>query len=251
MVAPFSFAPSQAWDGNDGSWSTFTVRVGTPPQDFRVLISTAGQETWVPVPEGCTSSDPSGCPSSRGALPFQGRLSTGFLKNESSTWSEINIFDLGLENNLGYDGNGDYGFDTVGLQIENSGGLTLGHQVVAGIADKDFYLGIFGLGMHVTYLPLVVSRYLSGLVPASKALIRLPGPKPANFSSFDHPEPAFLPSLKDNGMIPSLSYGYTAGAPYSTCQNSCFISFKLIMIIRTSESLRKSYARWLRRIENE
>lgn len=186
MVAPFSFAPSQAWDGNDGSWSTFIVRVGTPSQDFRVLISTAGQETWIPVPEGCTPDDPSDCARTRGVLPFNGEYTDGFLKNESSTWDQIYIADLNLESALGYDGNGDYGFETVGLQVENSGGPTLEHQVVAGIADKDFYLGIFGLG-----------------------------PKPANFSNFDHPEPAFMPTLKNNSLIPSLSYGYTAGAPYS------------------------------------
>jgi len=78
VPAPFSFAPSQAFEGNDGPWSTFAIRVGTPEQVFHVLISTAGQETWVPVPEGCLSTDPSNCGALRGALPFNNEPSDGF-----------------------------------------------------------------------------------------------------------------------------------------------------------------------------
>ncbi|TKA81840.1 hypothetical protein B0A49_01070 [Cryomyces minteri] len=185
IPSPFVFSPSQFWDGNDGSWSTFMIRVGTPEQDFRVLISTAGQETWVPLPEGCTSSDPGNCEYLRGSEPFQGNKGTGFLVNRSSTWQSIGLFDLALENTMNYSGNGLYGFDTVGLEVQNSGGLTQTHQVVAGIATKDFYLGMFGVG-----------------------------PKPSNFSSFNDPQPSYMKNLKDRGLIPSLSFGYTAGAPY-------------------------------------
>jgi len=79
---PISVSTSQAWEGNDGLWSTFAVRVGTPEQVFHVLISTNGQETWVPVPEGCISSDPSNCGQLRGVLPFRNVQGTGFLVNE-------------------------------------------------------------------------------------------------------------------------------------------------------------------------
>ncbi|KAE8441242.1 hypothetical protein EG329_005606 [Mollisiaceae sp. DMI_Dod_QoI] len=133
IPAPFSFGTSQAFEGNDGSWSTFVIRVGTPEQVFHVMISTAGQETWVPVPQG----------------------------------------------------NGEYGFDTVGLQLPDSGGISLQHQIVAGIATKDFLFGIFALG-----------------------------PKPTNFTSFDNPQPSYLYSLANQSIIPSLSWGYTAGASY-------------------------------------
>jgi hypothetical protein len=96
----------------------------------------------------------------------------------------------------------------VSLQLPNSGGVTLQNQVVAGeylvpffstkihpfvpltrrqpgIATKDFFLGEFGLG-----------------------------PKPTNLSGFDYPQPSYMWSLKNQSLIPSLSYGYTAGAPY-------------------------------------
>jgi hypothetical protein len=182
---PFSFAASQSWDGNAGSWSTFIVRIGTPPQDFNVLPSTNGQQTLVPVPQGCTSTDPSNCGALRGAFLFHGAASNGFESNRSSTWVENGLFDLDIETNLNITGHGDYGFDTVGLEVENSGGLTLAHQVVAGIATKDYYLGQFGLG-----------------------------PKPSNFTTFAYPIPSYMRNLVDQNKIPSLSFGYTAGAKY-------------------------------------
>jgi hypothetical protein len=81
LPKPFTFAPSQAFEGNDGSWSTFVIRVGAPDQDFHVLISTAGQETWVPISEGCLSTDPSNCGTLRGVLPFDNQYSGGFQVN--------------------------------------------------------------------------------------------------------------------------------------------------------------------------
>ena len=182
---PFVFAPSQAWDGNDGSWSTFILRVGTPEQNFRVLPSTMSNEILIPVPDGCISSDPSDCGSRRGVYPFDGEQSTGFQYTKSSSWELIGLYDLALETELNYTGNGMFGYDNVGLQIQNSGGLNLTKQVVSGIATKDFYLGIFGLS-----------------------------PKPSNFSDFDYPQPSFMRTLKDQNKIPSLSYAYTAGASY-------------------------------------
>ncbi|KAI6710418.1 hypothetical protein JHW43_007065 [Diplocarpon mali] len=184
-VEPISFAPSQAWEGNDGPWSTFAIRVGTPEQIFRVLVSTSSQETWVPVPEGCTSSDPADCGALRGVLAFQNQPSSGFQVNESSTWLPENLYELGIGSMLNYTGNGEYGFDTVGLQLPQSGGATLKRQIVAGIATKDFILGEFGIG-----------------------------PKPTNFTSFQDPQPSFMWSLRNQSMIPSISWGYTAGARY-------------------------------------
>jgi hypothetical protein len=80
--APISFAPSQAWDGNDGSWSTFVIRVGTPEQVFRVLPSTISQEIWVPISEGCLSNEPSNCGALRGVETFQNQASNGLQVNQ-------------------------------------------------------------------------------------------------------------------------------------------------------------------------
>lgn len=73
----------------------------------------------------------------------------------------------------------------MGLQLPQSGGISLKHQIVAGIATKDFYLGQFGLG-----------------------------PKATNFTNFDTPDPSFFWSMKNQSVIPSLSWGYTAGAKH-------------------------------------
>ena len=72
------------------------------------------------------------------------------------------IFALALEQNLGLGGNGLYGYDTVALGYLGSGLHALDHQIVAGIATDDFWLGQFGLN-----------------------------PAASNFSSFDHPEQSY------------------------------------------------------------
>ena len=161
------------------------MRIGTPPQLFEIFPGTNGNQIWIPVPEGCLVTDPLNCGSLRGVLPYQGLPSNGFQKNESSTWTPEGIYSLDIENGLNLTGNGDFGYDCVGLGVQNSGGATLTHQLLAGIATKDFYLGELGLSI-----------------------------KPANLSSFDDPIPSCLQNLRKQGSIPSLSYGYTAGAKY-------------------------------------
>lgn len=209
LPSPFSFAPSQRFDGIDGSWSSFIVRVGTPEQAFRILPSTTGQETWVPVPEACREgTDPDNCGDLRGGYPdSEGNF--GYNFNKSSTWKNIGIFGLDLREELNQTGAGQFGFDTVGLQIQNSGGFTLKNQVVAGIRSQKWFNGIFGLGV-----------------------------KPSNFSGFDFPQPSFMRTLWDEKQIPSLSWSYTAGAAYSMFLiTSCFSIFTN-HILRNTKSRR-------------
>lgn len=183
MPFPFSFEPSGSWEGDDGSWSTFTVQAGTPPQTFLVLPSTAALELFLPLPQGCTSNDPSNCSVTRGVI--QG---SGYLVNESSTWEATGLFTSTLESSLGYEVNGLYGFDTVGLDATN---VSMTHQAVTGMAAKDFYLGLFGLGM--------------GAIDFSGS----------NITQF-----SYLSNLASSGQIPSTSYAYTAGAAYSNVSAS-------------------------------
>lgn len=127
--------------------------------------------------DGCISSDPASCPNDRGHI---------FKSGNSSTWRHRGIFRISEESNLGYDLSdaGDYGFDTLGLGYRGAGGPTLEAQVLAGIATKDFYLGSLGLY-----------------------------PAPVNFTS-EESHPSLLTNLKAQNLIPSLSYGYSAGAYY-------------------------------------
>jgi hypothetical protein len=187
VPAPLSVQPSQKFDGSDGSWSTFVVSVGTPPQNFRVLPSTQITETWIISPDGCTSSDPSDCQSLRGEDVFNGQPPQGFLTASSSTWKQAGLYNLVAEDNFdNYTGNGLYGYDVLGINGGNSsGGLSLPNQLVASIATKSFFNGMFGLGA-----------------------------QPVSLSSAASSISGFMVNLFNNRQIPSLSYGYTAGAIY-------------------------------------
>ncbi|SLM40572.1 Aspartic peptidase domain [Lasallia pustulata] len=171
-----SINPSQSWQGNDGPWSTFTLGIGTPAQWVQVLISTTGVQPWVILSQGCTPTDPPTCGKSRGNI---------FYINQSSTWQDEGLYELDLELNLGYTGSGDFGYDTLSLGLLGTGLPNMSHQVIAGIAAKDFYLGSWGIS-----------------------------PYPTNLTTLDDPKPSLMSDLKEKNLISSLSYGYTAGAQY-------------------------------------
>jgi len=164
-------------DGPDGPWSSFLLRVGTPAQDVRVLVSSASQAIWVVTPQGCGKRDPTSCSDDRGGL---------FNSNKSSTWAQNGMYEIWNEQNLGMSEKGLWGNETVGLAVQGSGGPTLQNQVVAGIVTDNFYLGMFGVN-----------------------------PKPTNHTTFaSGPQDSYMTGLKKQNLIPSTSFGYTAGAPY-------------------------------------
>lgn len=107
--------------------------------------------------------------------------------NVSQTWEPKGINALGLEANFGFDHfNATYGLDTVALGFSNStGGPVLAGQLVAGLGTSAYYIGTFGLGQ-----------------------------QPTNLSTFDNSYPSFLATLASQRIIPSQSWGYTAGAKY-------------------------------------
>ncbi|KAL8717010.1 MAG: hypothetical protein Q9225_005709 [Loekoesia sp. 1 TL-2023] len=182
-VAPIIVSPSQAWDGNDGPWSTFALGFGTPPQFVRVLVSTTCPQPWAVDPLGCTTTDPSNCPYRRG---------NQFYKNLSSTWQDKGLYELDEELNLGFTGNGNFGLDSITLGYPGSSSVTINHQLLATIATKDFYLATWGIAPRATNLTR-------------------PGQNPVTFAAEDA-YPSLLSILKQENKIPSISYGYTAGA---------------------------------------
>ena len=104
-----------------------------------------------------------------------------FYPNESSTWDTLGFYDLGLDPQLGFEGVGSYGLETVGFTQD----ITLPSQIVGVINTTDYWAGYLGLGI-----------------------------QPTNFT--DANQPTFLMSMVQNeSLIPSHSYGYTAGAYYS------------------------------------
>ena len=206
-------------DGNDGPWSTFLLGIGTPPQFVRVLISTTCPQPWAVDPLGCTAQDPSQCASNRGGL---------FKKNQSSTWEDKGLHELDQELNLGCTGNGDFGLDSIALGYPGSGAVVVEQQMLATVAAKDFYIATWGIA-----------------------------PRPTNLSSSDidgitfAPEDSYqslLSTLKEKNEIPSLSYGYTAGARYRMrSPPKLFLpSASLLILARAQTSTCQPDPGWLR-----
>jgi hypothetical protein len=84
---------------------------------------------------------------------------------------------------LGYSGNGEYGLDTVGVDL-STGSTTMPNQVVAAFATDEFALGFLGM------LP-----YASNFT-----------------SSVNNSYDSFFSSLQTEKRIASATWSYTAGA---------------------------------------
>ena len=188
VPAPISVAPSGSWDGIDGSWSSFTLKIGTPPQEVHTFVSWSVYQTWAVLPDGCGhASNQNACEQDRG----------GFFNEKASTsFDRKGLYDLWVGRTLGLYGDANYGYDTVAIERDGGGALALKNTIVGGFAVEDFYMGIFGIN-----------------------------PKPTNFTSYNDQSQSYMTLLKEQGYIPSVSFGYTAGAPYRS--NSSFASLTL------------------------
>ncbi|KAL8672201.1 MAG: hypothetical protein Q9168_003333 [Polycauliona sp. 1 TL-2023] len=155
---PFSWQASEYWE-SDQLWSSFALRVGTPAQIVRVLISSASQS------------------SVRGGL---------YDVHKSKTWTEQGNYSLSVGNSLSPPDDATFGLDSLALGFTNdTGGPTLDDQVVAALSGPQYAVGLFGLGQQST-----------------------------NFTNLEDPHPGYLRSLYNQGLIPSLTWSYTAGAHY-------------------------------------
>lgn len=103
-----------------------------------------------------------------------------FSKNLSTTREEQGFYGLGLDPQLGFGGSADYLFDSIALSDQ----ISVPSQVIGVTNTTEYWLGLFGLGI-----------------------------KPSNFTNVE--KKTFLASMVENqSLIPSHSYGYTAGAYY-------------------------------------
>ncbi|KAH7130262.1 aspartic peptidase domain-containing protein [Dendryphion nanum] len=179
---PVVVKPDQFWGGIDGFWSTFMIRVGTPTQFHRVVVSTASQQTWTVYELGCKSN-----------LTITNKLDgacnddRGYTYNDtrSTSWKRRGYYRLWLESSLDMGGNGLYGYDNVGLGGVGEEGPTIKNCTVGTLISSDFWLGHLGVN-----------------------------PKPTNFTAFSEPSPSFMTYAFEQKMIPSVSFGYTAGVRY-------------------------------------
>jgi hypothetical protein len=146
---------------------------------------------------GCGASDPLDCPSRRGIEPFNGAKSPGYQPT-STSFSSIGLetVQLGQSQLSDIYGSsysnisGSYYKDIVGLGPVSPTSLQL-KEVIGALATKKLFMGMFGLGTIPNNFP------------------DLPGQQLPTFLSL-------LPNISDSTIpaIPSLSYGYTAGASY-------------------------------------
>ncbi|KAL8822060.1 MAG: hypothetical protein Q9191_007197 [Dirinaria sp. TL-2023a] len=179
-AAPIIVKPSGDFLGNDGKWSAFNIDVGVPPQTVQVLPSTEASETLLVLSGGCSDKpDPSNCTELRGGM---------YNNAKSSQWVLKNNYTLNLETNLGMTSesdSGQFGYDQMSIRTEEGGNVTLDQQVLAAVLTKDFFVGSLGLSQ-----------------------------LPINFTQPFDSRPSFISNLKNQSLIPSSSYGFTAGASY-------------------------------------
>ncbi|KAI2635097.1 aspartic peptidase domain-containing protein [Xylaria nigripes] len=107
-----------------------------------------------------------------------------FNISASNSWTPMGLWPLGLKF-CGMNSNGDYGMETV-MAYGNTGKpqIAFGKLIVAGINETAAYNGFFGLGISKGDFDTVAQGPIASLV-------------------------------EQRGIIPSYSYGYTAGAHYA------------------------------------
>ncbi|OAL06033.1 acid protease, partial [Phaeosphaeriaceae sp. SRC1lsM3a] len=168
-------------DGTDGPWSTFRIGVGSgSTQQFRVLPASGQSSTLLVLPEACPStSTDSGkdCSEQHGGL---------YMRNDSTTWNEYGQYrlDTYLEQRVGIEGDGLFGFDDLSLGWTGDGLPTMKNQSIAGTITSTLPIGSLAINS-----------------------------RPVNFTDYNSPIPSLLQNLRNMSTpIPSLSWSYTAGA---------------------------------------
>jgi len=102
-----------------------------------------------------------------------------FQSNTSSTWDSQGFYPLGLDPQLGLEDNGVYGLDSIAL----SDTISVPGQIIGIVNTTDYWLGYLGLGAKPTNLTAEYKSFLDSMV-------------------------------ENQSLIPSHSYGFTAGAHY-------------------------------------
>jgi hypothetical protein len=200
---------------------SFYVHVGTPPQIFHVLPSFNGQTVYVPIDKDCERFNVTDCGGLRGVEIWASRPSIGFHPANSSSWSEMGTYRVGLGANFGLTGNGKFGNDTVGLGTgAGVNAVNIDQQAVVAYATSDVWVGQLGLSKWALNMSDTVTPH------------------------------SFLSSLKEGGYIPSLSFGYQAGAFYREfcCCFEVYASRTYMCRVHARAWL--PHTRWLRPLSN-
>ncbi|KAH8651561.1 aspartic peptidase domain-containing protein [Tricladium varicosporioides] len=148
-----------------------------------VSIRVGTPPQWVDVMVNTVSSEtwvvgPGGCSGNTICTTARGAV---FDLSQSSTYKDQGFFSLGVDNRLGGTGYARYGLDDLTF---GSTGVTLSNAIIGSINTTEFFLGMFGLGI-----------------------------VPGNFKNVTSLA-AISALVETKAVIPSHSYGYTAGAKY-------------------------------------
>ncbi|KAL1597725.1 hypothetical protein SLS60_008211 [Paraconiothyrium brasiliense] len=177
------------WKGNDGEWSTFYINVGDKDNDgggqnFEVLPNTQSGLTILPYTTGWCDTD---CAASRGVGIVNGNQEPGLvISPDSTTWKGTGTFNLSIPALYNVTDNGGIaGLDYLGIGKGSKDSWVAQDVLIAGSTSEDFYLGQFGLSAGATN----------------------PGGGQGAIASF-------IQKFNNTGVIPSVSYGYAAGAKY-------------------------------------
>lgn len=123
-----------------------------------------------------------------------------FVPGDSKTWESLGAWQLGLSD-LPYGGNGDYGLESLAFTDTLHGVSTaVKSALVAAINDTDYYLGYIGVGIDQGRFGKNVTN------------------------------PLITQLAETYGVIPSHSYGYTAGANYGKPSTAFSLSTPKIMV---------------------
>ncbi|KAF2450366.1 hypothetical protein P171DRAFT_479461 [Karstenula rhodostoma CBS 690.94] len=180
-AAPLVISSSGGWDGPDGPWSSFDLGAGSNIQAFRgfpalsqSLYILPHQTSW------CGGTDQIEICERRGS----------YQAGDSTSWKEAGVYDLGDDLSpftlSGYPPIAYLGLDTI-IWGKTSIDPQFERQWIAQIVSEDFPMALIGLGTGVYHLP-------------------------NGTDGGDVTSP--IVGLRENGTIPSITYGYNAGSFY-------------------------------------
>ncbi|PHH74128.1 hypothetical protein CDD82_5092 [Ophiocordyceps australis] len=162
------------WLGNDGNWSSVAFALGSSSAQSNVFVSTSLSEFWAIGPGGCVAKDPR-CTAARGGI---------YTPSESNQRTSIGFWQLGLQY-LGLRANGDYGLDTINAQSSiTNAAFAMSNVIIAAVNTTQAFVGYLGLGIQQ-------GKFGDKVI-----------------------ESPLTQAVQTFGLLPSYSYGFTAGAHY-------------------------------------
>ncbi|KAH8712171.1 aspartic peptidase domain-containing protein [Phaeosphaeriaceae sp. PMI808] len=173
---PIVVSASQRWEGNDGSWSTFEIQIGNA-QNVRLLPSTASSVTSVIIGEGnCAFGATANCTDLHGGV---------FDWQKSNTWEPLANTSLRVDDFVNKTVQANFGFEKIKLSAPVAEVAVVNKALIAGVPGTNLtWFGTLGLN-----------------------------PRPINIlNSINSAQVSMVQGMKDQGLIPSLSWAYTTGA---------------------------------------